>query len=633
MKQIFLSVLILGTIGSTLFAQNVGIGTTNPQSRLSINGNGTVGSNYTNTTAPTDGLLIEGNVGIGTVSPNSKLQITDAVSDTVLLVQPGSGKYAAKLDGKLDITGAVVNTGSNFDGSVAINDGLTVGDISGTQCNPTTPTTCSFNYVDVSGSFQIDPNEPAFATSNNPTCTEGECRTITSFDMSATFFDFSFLAIKVDIYVQNQFQYKVLVPDAQDSSWVINFSSNDFNGQDPDNVSNWSILMSGYDGTGDSDRCEEYTGTVNYNWGDSNSVSYYAAFGEIRASGTLYANSVNPYGDVAEFFEITQEHRQPEPGDIVSIAMDTEQSFSLTNKANDPMIAGVISENPSIFINDPEKGEPIALTGRVKVKVNTEGGAIQPGDPITSSSTLAEGMKQNSNGTIVGYALEAYDGELTETGKIWILLDKGHYEAVVATTPVYEGPAVKLGGIELHGSKKVAHKTKEVFISWESMINTELPNDIDFEDLVVDLNAFGGSALLSVNKVDETGVYIGIAKSSKNFKGFYYNINIVSPSLYIEPVIEEPKFNDEITADNFKTLHTKWIALANKLATRSGKSFNSLEANLKVEEARTAKQNILNAWLKADPKLFKEYTSISKKLQSMLQNPTLAKEIARSEQL
>lgn len=633
MKHIIVSAVVLVSLFSTMFAQNVGIGTTNPQSRLSINGNGTVGSNYINATAPADGLLIEGNVGIGNVSPNAKLQITDGTVDTVLIVQPGAGKYAAKFDGMLDVTDAIRNNGSDFDGSVAINDGLTVGDISGSQCNPTNGTDCTFFYVDGTGSFQIDPNEPPFATSNSPSCSLGQCRTITNFNLSATFFDFSFLDIKVDIYVLNQFQYKVLVSDAQDTSWTISFNSTDFNGLDPAAVSNWSILMAGYDPTGDSDRCEEYTGTISYNWGDSAAVSYYAAFGEVRASGTLYANSVNPYGDVAEFFEVTQEHRLPEAGDIVSIAMDAEQSFSLTTKANDPMLAGVISENPSIFINNPEMGEPIALTGRVKVKVNNEGGMIKPGDPITSSSTLAEGMKQTNTGQILGYALEAYDGKDNQTGKIWILLDKGHYETVAPITPVYAGPAVKLGGIELHGSQKVAPKTKEVFLAWSDMIHEQLPSDIDFEDLVVDLNPFGGSAMLSVNKVDANGVYVGINKSSKDFKGFYYNIDIVSPELYTEPVNTVNESSDLVSIEQFKGLYNEHVAMANELAKRSGSNFNDLPANMSIEEAYASKKAVLDAWAKADPKLFGNYTSLSKKLKNMLKDPELAKAVASTEHL
>ena len=68
----------LGAIGLALLltvnvhGQNVGIGFTNPQSKLTVNGNLTVGADY-NTAAPANGALVEGFVGIGTTSPVAPL--------------------------------------------------------------------------------------------------------------------------------------------------------------------------------------------------------------------------------------------------------------------------------------------------------------------------------------------------------------------------------------------------------------------------------------------------------------------------------------------------------------------------------------------------------------------------------
>lgn len=62
---------------SYLLAQNVGIGQANPASKLDINGNLTIGSGYSATAAPTNGVIIEGNVGIGTNNPGTnRLQVT-----------------------------------------------------------------------------------------------------------------------------------------------------------------------------------------------------------------------------------------------------------------------------------------------------------------------------------------------------------------------------------------------------------------------------------------------------------------------------------------------------------------------------------------------------------------------------
>lgn len=57
----------------------VGIGTTNPQNRLSVIGSVNIGSNNFNSTAPTNGLIVEGNVGIG-ISSTATYINSDATS-------------------------------------------------------------------------------------------------------------------------------------------------------------------------------------------------------------------------------------------------------------------------------------------------------------------------------------------------------------------------------------------------------------------------------------------------------------------------------------------------------------------------------------------------------------------------
>ena len=54
---------------------NIGIKEYNPGATLSISGNMTVGSGYSENTAPTNGMIIQGNTGIGITNPGSRLSV------------------------------------------------------------------------------------------------------------------------------------------------------------------------------------------------------------------------------------------------------------------------------------------------------------------------------------------------------------------------------------------------------------------------------------------------------------------------------------------------------------------------------------------------------------------------------
>src|SRR5688572_20079267 len=73
MKKYAIAVFILSS--TSTIAQNVGIGTNNPTSKLTVNGNLAVGNNFISIAAPANGAIIEGNVGIGVVAPQHKLQV------------------------------------------------------------------------------------------------------------------------------------------------------------------------------------------------------------------------------------------------------------------------------------------------------------------------------------------------------------------------------------------------------------------------------------------------------------------------------------------------------------------------------------------------------------------------------
>jgi hypothetical protein len=85
---------------------------------------------------------------------------------------------------------------------------------------------------------------------------------------------------------------------------------------------------------------------------------------------------------------------------------------------------GVISNEPSVVLNDPKVGPPVGLIGRVNVKLIESDQLIKSGDFITSSSQKGLGQKAMHEGPVVGYAVrDQKQGE----DFVEILLQPGRY--------------------------------------------------------------------------------------------------------------------------------------------------------------------------------------------------------------
>ncbi|MFN0203550.1 MAG: shufflon system plasmid conjugative transfer pilus tip adhesin PilV, partial [Bacteroidia bacterium] len=87
MKLNYFLLLVCVFYTSFSLAQNVGVGTSTPMSKLDVEGGVSVGTNYSGTTAaPINGAIIEGAVGVGTSAPNASAQLQVLATNKGLLI-------------------------------------------------------------------------------------------------------------------------------------------------------------------------------------------------------------------------------------------------------------------------------------------------------------------------------------------------------------------------------------------------------------------------------------------------------------------------------------------------------------------------------------------------------------------
>jgi hypothetical protein len=134
--------------------------------------------------------------------------------------------------------------------------------------------------------------------------------------------------------------------------------------------------------------------------------------------------------DLAEIY-YTEDGTMVE-GQIVSLAGDGQSQVGKSVIANREKAIGIVSTKPGQVIGAADgKGRaiPVALTGRVPVKVTTKNGAIKAGDQITVSDIPGVGQLATTSGRVIGKALTASVGEGEQD--IVVFVEPGFWQAPV----------------------------------------------------------------------------------------------------------------------------------------------------------------------------------------------------------
>jgi hypothetical protein len=149
----------------------------------------------------------------------------------------------------------------------------------------------------------------------------------------------------------------------------------------------------------------ELTNTDNYSWvqhGVGNIGSSTTYFNTVFAKATSAQ-----YADLAENYLADTEYT---PGTVVIFGGLRE--ITVTTEAADERVAGVISTNPAYLMNSGEPGLPVALRGKVPVRVV---GPVTKGDSLVTSTTpgvaISVGRERVYGQAVFAKSLESNDSD------------------------------------------------------------------------------------------------------------------------------------------------------------------------------------------------------------------------------
>lgn len=122
------------------------------------------------------------------------------------------------------------------------------------------------------------------------------------------------------------------------------------------------------------------------------------------ASGLFGATQdVLGLGQGADLAEYYYSNTPLEAGDLVAIQPDQPAGIDKSDRAYQKNLLGVVSTRPGLTLGPiAQNAYPIALAGRIPVKITDENGPIHAGDLLTSASRPGYAMRATKAGAVIG---------------------------------------------------------------------------------------------------------------------------------------------------------------------------------------------------------------------------------------
>jgi hypothetical protein len=149
--------------------------------------------------------------------------------------------------------------------------------------------------------------------------------------------------------------------------------------------------------------------------------------------------------DLAEFYATDG---STEPGDIVVPSSAGNYEVTRSTTANQANVIGIVSTNPTadgIIGNNVTSSsrQPIALAGRIPLKISLENGPVVAGDLLTSSSDPGVAMKAAGSAPIIGVALENYSDSSDRISPLVVAEENDRAVAHANDLPYYKSDPSK----------------------------------------------------------------------------------------------------------------------------------------------------------------------------------------------
>ncbi|OHA03302.1 MAG: hypothetical protein A3C92_03475 [Candidatus Sungbacteria bacterium RIFCSPHIGHO2_02_FULL_53_17] len=205
------------------------------------------------------------------------------------------------------------------------------------------------------------------------------------------------------------------------------------------------------------------------------------------------------------------------PDSVVEVIESLTGSVEKATQEGRDRAIGIISTKPGIVLGDTtgftlgSQFKPVALAGRVPLKVNNENGPILPGDRITISSVAGVGMKAKDGDATVAIALEPYQG--AGTAKILAFVQRGAAKL---------DAAINAQGLTSDGRETLGFGINGWSVDQQSgRVNVSFMGDINMQ----------GNSILDVKKI--TG-YLG--KWSMDEDGTLMAVRVITDELIAQKV-------------------------------------------------------------------------------------------------